>query len=76
MDVGNFSSVNQEDLNFAFPDYFRWTLNGSSLDLNWTDPTTLKIFNNESIWPSAYNVQPLAVNAPATLKMDLKLTES
>ncbi|TVY39689.1 Laccase [Lachnellula subtilissima] len=63
MDVGNFSSVNQEELSFAVPDYFRWTLNSSSLELNWTDPTTLKIFNNESIWPSDYNVQPLAATS-------------
>jgi len=74
MDVGNFSSVNQEELSFAVPDYFRWTLNSSSLELNWTDPTTLKIFNNETIWPSDYNVQALNVNVPATLMMYFKLT--
>ncbi|KAF4632898.1 hypothetical protein G7Y89_g5235 [Cudoniella acicularis] len=58
LDVGNFSdsSVNDEVLNFEFPDYFRWTLNGSTLYLNWSDPTTLRIFNNESIWPTDYNV--------------------
>ncbi|TVY92286.1 Laccase [Lachnellula willkommii] len=67
IDVGNFSSVNQEDLSFGFPDYFRWTLNSSSLDLNWTDPTTLKIFNNETIWPSDYNVEPLAAASTSDL---------
>jgi hypothetical protein len=43
----------------VFDDYFKWQLNGSSLLLDWNAPTTLKIFNNEFIWPTEYNVQAL-----------------
>ncbi|EHK98308.1 putative Laccase-2 [Glarea lozoyensis 74030] len=46
-------------LGFVVDDYFKWQLNSSSLILDWNAPTTLKIFNNESIWPTAYNVQAL-----------------
>jgi hypothetical protein len=64
MDVGTFatSAVNEGSLSFAFTDYFHWTLNDSSLLLDWSDPTTLKIFNNDTIWPTDYNVVPLSVS--------------
>ncbi|CAG8949270.1 hypothetical protein HYFRA_00004895 [Hymenoscyphus fraxineus] len=61
MDVGayNASAVDQEELGFVFEEHFKWTLNGTSLHVNWDNPTTLRVFNNESIWPAEYNVQPL-----------------
>ena len=34
-------------------------VNGNSLKLNWSDPTTLMDYQNESIFPSDYNVLPL-----------------
>lgn len=61
------SDVTKEDLSFAFTSYFTWTLNSSSLLLDWTDPAVLKIFNNETIWPTDYNVVPLTVS-PSTLQ--------
>lgn len=44
---------------FKFENAFLWTINTSSLYLNWSDPTTLKIYNNESVFPTPYNVQAL-----------------
>lgn len=65
MNVGNFSdsAVTQEDLSFAFSSYFTWTINSSSLLLDWNNPTTLRIFNNESIFPTEYNVNPVEITA-------------
>ena len=64
MNVVNFSegAVIEEAVSFAFKDYFTWTVGGSSLYLNWSDPTTLKIFNSETIWPTEYNVVPVDVS--------------
>jgi hypothetical protein len=40
----------------------QWTINSSSLYLNWSDPTIIKIFNEESIFPTDYNVVPLTAD--------------
>ncbi|KAH7350933.1 laccase precursor [Rhexocercosporidium sp. MPI-PUGE-AT-0058] len=63
MNVGNFSStaVTKEDLAFAFGNHFTWTINSTSLLLDWTDPTMLRIFNGESIFPTPYNVEPIEI---------------
>lgn len=63
MNVGNFSddAVSEEALNFAFGSYFTWTINDTSLYLNWSNPTILRIFNDEQIWPTDYNVLPINV---------------
>ncbi|KAE8441574.1 laccase, multicopper oxidase, benzenediol:oxygen oxidorectuctase [Mollisiaceae sp. DMI_Dod_QoI] len=62
MNVGNYSEINQGDLSFAIGSYFTWTINSSSLYMNWSDPTIIRIFNNESIWPTDYNVVPLSAD--------------
>ncbi|PQE11037.1 putative Laccase-2 protein [Rutstroemia sp. NJR-2017a BVV2] len=62
LDVGNYSIV-EEGLSFAFTNYFTWTINGSSLLLDWANPTTLKIFNNETVFPTPYNVVALEPDA-------------
>ncbi|QSZ30281.1 hypothetical protein DSL72_004803 [Monilinia vaccinii-corymbosi] len=36
-----------------------WKFNGTSLRLNWTEPTLLTILNGGSIWPASYNVIPI-----------------
>ena len=63
LSVGNYTSadVNEEVLSFLASTAFTWTLNSSSLYLNWSNPTTLRIFNNESIWPTDYNVVAIDV---------------
>ncbi|TGO33572.1 hypothetical protein BHYA_0239g00120 [Botrytis hyacinthi] len=37
----------------------QWLFNGSSLLLNWTDPTLLTVLNSGNIWPTEYNVIPV-----------------
>ena len=65
MDVGNFTSasVAQGDLGFAFTEYFTWTINSTSLLLDWTNPTMLRVHNSESIFPTEYNVEPIEITA-------------
>jgi FtsP/CotA-like multicopper oxidase with cupredoxin domain len=36
-----------------------WEINGGTLQLNWSDPTILMDYQNESIFPTDYNVFPL-----------------
>lgn len=38
---------------------FTWTINTSSLFLNWSDPSILRISDGETIWPTDYNVVPV-----------------
>lgn len=64
LNVGNYIEVTEEALGIAFQDYFLWTINSSSLYLDWSNPTTLRIFNNESIFPTDYNVVPVEVHLP------------
>ncbi|RDW66476.1 putative Laccase-2 [Coleophoma cylindrospora] len=59
IDVSDITSTNEETLDFTFSDYFLWTINSSSLYLDWENPTTLRIYNNETIWPTDYNVLPV-----------------
>ncbi|KAH9213418.1 laccase precursor [Leptodontidium sp. 2 PMI_412] len=63
MNVGNFSSsaVTKEELSFAFGDHFTWTINTTTLLLDWTNPTMLRVFNGESIFPTEYNVEPVEI---------------
>lgn len=39
-----------------------WLLNGTTLNLTWSDPTTLRIFNGEQIFPADYNVVAINVS--------------
>ena len=66
MNVGNFSdnAILEEALTSTSGSVFNWTLNSSTLFLNWSDPTTLKIYNHENIWPTDYNVVPINVKLP------------
>jgi hypothetical protein len=61
LDVGSSSGALVEELFDTFGSYFMWTLNGSSLLLDWANPTNLRIYNNETIWPTSYNVLPVDI---------------
>ncbi|KAK3938958.1 Cupredoxin [Diplogelasinospora grovesii] len=56
LDVGNMPTITSEDLSFTFDSYFKWTINSSSLLLDWAEPTLMKVFNGDSIFPTEYNV--------------------
>jgi len=56
LDVTNIATINTENLDFIIDQYFKWTINGSSLFLNWSDPTMLQVLNNQTVFPTNYNV--------------------
>jgi hypothetical protein len=43
-------------------DYFRWTINTSSLVIDWSDPTMGQIFEGKNLFPTEYNVVPVDVS--------------
>jgi FtsP/CotA-like multicopper oxidase with cupredoxin domain len=61
LDVGNYSSITEENVGIAFGDAVTWTINSSTLYLNWSDPTNHRIATNQSIFPTDYNVVPVNV---------------
>jgi len=56
IDVTNVPDFTVEELSFVFDTYFKWTINTSSLLLDWANPTVEKILDGESIFPTEYNV--------------------
>jgi len=48
-----------ENLNFTSGQVFQWTINSSSLVLDWKNPTMMHIFNDESLFPTPFNVVPI-----------------
>jgi len=57
--VGDATYEDIVNVGYQWPGLFLWTINSSSLYLNWSDPTTLKTYNNDSIFPTPYNIYPL-----------------
>ena len=73
--VGNFAYGNQMDVNIIFDNYIKFTLNGSSLFLDWKDPTLLKVENFDPSYPSAYNVISLNGTAETVIPFMTWLTK-
>lgn len=68
LNVTNIRQVATEVLGFeTTAGYFMWTLNSSSLLLNWSDPTLLQVFNHEDIFPTNYNVVAIEVGPTLSL---------
>jgi hypothetical protein len=66
LDVTNIrGGVVEEILGATFDDYFKWTINTSSLLLDWSNPTMGQIFEGKSLFPTEYNV--VAVNVSCRL---------
>lgn len=67
VDVGNMrGGVVYEEMGSTFDDYFKWTINTSSLYLDWADPTMGQIFEGKNLFPTPYNVVPVNVSFPAS----------
>ncbi|KAL4899005.1 hypothetical protein BDW74DRAFT_171840 [Aspergillus multicolor] len=54
-------AVDQTNLNvgwyYDLPElYFHWTLGSKALTIDWSKPTVKRIYDNESIFPSEYNI--------------------
>lgn len=63
LDVTNMrGGTTHGELDFESDEYFKWTINSSSLLLDWSNPTMLKVFNGESIFPTEYNVVAVDVS--------------
>jgi FtsP/CotA-like multicopper oxidase with cupredoxin domain len=63
-DVINIGQVIHGSVSYAIEDYPVWTINSTSLLTDWSKPTVLRIVNNETIWPTDYNVVPIKVGLP------------
>lgn len=57
LDVGDISSTLDEfeSLSFEFDSYFKWTINGSSLYLNWSAPTLTQILDGNNVFSAEQN---------------------
>lgn len=68
LDVGAFKEIAFQDLDFAFGgEWFQWTLNGSSLELDWENPTVTQMMNGTTDYPLDYNVVSVQVRSPDLL---------
>lgn len=56
IDVGSVTQTTSETLSFKFDSYFKWTLNDSSLLLDWENPTLEGIIEGNSTFPTEYNI--------------------
>ncbi|KAB8230045.1 multicopper oxidase-domain-containing protein [Aspergillus alliaceus] len=58
LDVGRITETTVEDINVRLTHaaLFQWTINSSSLVLDWNKPTLKQIFDEEPIFPTPYNV--------------------
>ncbi|KAL8790922.1 MAG: hypothetical protein Q9213_000347 [Squamulea squamosa] len=72
-DVSNIGGTTVEELRVRFTHeaLFTWTINTSSLALDWSNPTLTRMFNHESVFPSEYNVVPVNVSEPSLLSSEL-----
>ena len=61
IEVTNAPNITLEQLNFEFTNQFRWTINTSSLLIDWGNPTMRQIFNGDSLFPTEYNVVAVEV---------------
>lgn len=58
MDVGTLTDAVEDfaSVGFEFDSYFKWTINGSTLVLDWADPTLVQVLDGNSSYASSYNV--------------------
>lgn len=57
--VGDFSFGNEMDIGLIVDNYVKFTMKGSSLFLDWKNPTLLLVENHDSSYPGSYNVLSL-----------------
>lgn len=68
LDVGAFTTEADEILSFSTSaTAFTWTINSSSLYLDWAAPTIQTIMSGSSVFPTDYNVVAVDVSSPKTL---------
>lgn len=64
-DVTNIAGTTVEDLSVRFTHeaLLTWTINSSSLVLDWSNPTLKRVFDSASIFPTEYNVVSVDVGS-------------
>ena len=63
-DVGTFGGGEEVDVAFISSNYYKFTINGSSLDIDWDNPTLLLADSLDSSFPGSYNV--ISLNGTST----------
>lgn len=65
IDVGNVTDTTVEGVNARLTrsGMFKWTVNSTSLEIDWGNPTLGNVVNNVSIFPTEYNVVAVDVSA-------------
>ena len=63
-DVTNIAGTTLEELSVRFTHeaLFKWTINSSSLVLDWGEPTLKRVVNNESVFPTELNIVAVDVS--------------
>ena len=66
LNVTNMAGVTVENVNVQLTSaaMFQWTINSSSLIVDWNNPSLMHVFNNQSIFPTPYNVVAVDVSNP------------
>lgn len=65
IDVGNVTDTTVEGVNARLTrsGMFKWTINSTSLEIDWGNPTLGNVIHNVSIFPTEYNVVAVDVSA-------------
>ncbi|KUI54467.1 Laccase-2 [Cytospora mali] len=56
LDVGRVTNEAEEVLSFRMDNYFEWTLNDSSLMIDWSSPTLLGVLEGNGVFPTECNI--------------------
>ena len=72
--MGTIGGCEEMDIGVITNDYIKFTINGSSLEIDWDNPTLLLADNLDDSFPGTYNV--ISLNGTSTtviilLKLDL-----
>lgn len=67
LDVGQVTNTADEELSFSFDTSFKWTLNESSLLIDWSSPTLKGVLEGDDIFPTEYNMVAVDVSELAPL---------
>lgn len=62
-DVGTFGGGEEVDIAFIQSNYYKFTVNGSALEVDWDNPTLMLADNLDSSFPGSYNV--ISLNGPS-----------
>ena len=67
IDVTSLDTIVEEEVGVALHDYLVWTINSSSLYLNWSEPTNLRVWDHDQAFPADYNALSVEVSTISTL---------